>query len=155
SGEGSYAEGLTASTAHARLRPFVRQSKQAVTFVIRGAKVAGRAGGDRPWDLTFTDRCCVNRIPHRKLLEPFSPNQRQHSVFSGHFVHIHKLFGAIPSTNSNTYTCPTCQQQLPSTSFSPDGSKASGHRSYCRACDSKRRRRYYQGYRNERLAYDR
>jgi hypothetical protein len=58
-------------------------------------------------------------------------------------------------TNSNTYVCATCQRELPSTSFNPDASKASGHRSFCKSCDRRRSRNYYKGHRKERLAYDR
>ena len=45
--------------------------------------------------------------------------------------------------------CPRCRELLGEKAFSVDRSKASGHKSHCRACDRDWAKRYYEGRRDE------
>jgi hypothetical protein len=39
--------------------------------------------------------------------------------------------------------CPRCERVLPLVEFARDRSKASGHKSWCKACDRAKSKRYY------------
>jgi hypothetical protein len=45
--------------------------------------------------------------------------------------------------------CPRCGVMTAEADFSVDGSKTSGRRSYCRACDRRRGRAYYDAHKDE------
>jgi hypothetical protein len=51
-----------------------------------------------------------------------------------------------------TRTCPRCLKTLENAAFARDSSKASGFKSFCKACDNARLRRYYEENREARLA---
>jgi hypothetical protein len=48
--------------------------------------------------------------------------------------------------------CPRCERELPPEEFARDASKASGHKSLCKACDREKARRYYAANRERKLA---
>jgi uncharacterized C2H2 Zn-finger protein len=48
--------------------------------------------------------------------------------------------------------CPRCERVLPVSDFARDRSKASGHKSRCKACDREKARRYYAANRERVLA---
>jgi hypothetical protein len=48
--------------------------------------------------------------------------------------------------------CPKCRQLLGAEAFAVDRSKASGHKSHCKACDGARAKSYYLQHRDERRA---
>lgn len=50
-------------------------------------------------------------------------------------------------------TCPKCERELLIGEFARDRSKASGHKSICKACDREKSRRYYEANRERKLAY--
>jgi hypothetical protein len=49
--------------------------------------------------------------------------------------------------------CPRCGVDTPLEEFARDASKASGHKSLCKACDRVKSRRYYEANRERKLAY--
>jgi hypothetical protein len=48
--------------------------------------------------------------------------------------------------------CPRCDRDLPQAEFARDASKASGHKSWCKACDREKSRRYYEQNREKVIA---
>jgi hypothetical protein len=48
--------------------------------------------------------------------------------------------------------CPRCERFLPVSDFARDKSKASGHKSWCKACDRAKSKRYYAANRERMLA---
>lgn len=48
--------------------------------------------------------------------------------------------------------CPRCERNLAVSEFARDRSKASGHKSHCKACDTAKSKRYYEANRERVLA---
>jgi hypothetical protein len=53
----------------------------------------------------------------------------------------------------STKRCTRCGWELRLSMFAKDASKKSGYKSWCRACDNERCRRYYEANREKKLAY--
>lgn len=64
--------------------------------------------------------------------------------WEGGSAHDRESAHSSPRNSEVRNQCPKCGETKPVSEFATDRSKASGHKSWCKACDNEKSKRYYR-----------